>query len=564
MRVKKSILLMVVVFLLTILLGFYREDIDGWFAKYPLWYQLVSYEDEHGQVNVEEQLPLEYLYVTILENDPQFGYSFQEMSDLSQADSQEKDPYLPVILQAGSSSGPEEGMLGYGGSKANATIEQRGNSVRWYDLKSYKIRLDDGNDLWRQQRIINLNKHPADHTRIRNKLSFDYMSKIGYFNFDTQFVQLFVKDLTKDPQSQEFEDYGLFTHVEQPNKNFRSRNGLDEDGYFYKAINFEFHRYPDQLKSRNDPSFQIEDFDSVLRVVGRDYHEKLLSMLEDVNDETLDFDRVFERHFNKDNFLTWISINLLMGNLDTTGNNFYIYSSRYTDQWLFVPWDYDRAWNYDWQWGSSGSSVHPTREGLSLYWGWPLAKRFLQNPENVQALNEKMEELASIMSEEQTQTFLDDYLKVVRPMIFQQPDVQLLPDDLERFDEEYNSFAGIAQQNLKKYYLELEKPMPIFTGGPWYEGDLMTFTWDESYDLQGDDIYYDLTISTTLEFDSYIYQQIGIQDKKWSTDVGLFPAGDYYWRLIIRDSQGHEQVPFESYVDENKKYYHGIKVFTVE
>lgn len=563
MRVKVSLLIFLV-FLITVLLGFYREDIHGWFAEDPLWSQLVTYQGDQDQINVEEQLPLEYLYVIILGKDSQFGYSFQEMSDLSQADSLEKDPYLPVILQAGSSVGPQEGMLGYGRSKANATIEQRGNSVRAYDLKSYKIRLDDGNDLWREQRIINLNKHPADHTRVRNKLSFDFISKISFFNYDTQFVQLFVKDLTKDPQSQEFEDYGLFTHVEQPNKNFRSRNGLDEEGYFYKAINFEFHRYPDQLKSRNDPSFQIEDFESVLRVVGRDYHEKLLSMLEDVNDETLDFDRVFERHFNRDNFLTWISINLLMGNLDTTGNNFYIYSSRYTDQWLFVPWDYDRAWNYDWQWGIPGNTVHPAREGLSLYWGWPLTKRFLQNPENVQALNEKMEELANIMSEEQTKTFLDDYLKVVRPMVFRQPDVQLLPDDFERFDEEYDSFVGIPQQNLEKYYTELEKPMPVFTGGPWFEEDRVTFTWDESYDLQGDDIYYDLMISTTPEFESHMYKQIGIQSTEWSIDVDMLLAGDYYWRLIIRDSQGHEQKPFESYINESGKYYHGIKVFTVE
>lgn len=550
--------------MMTILLGFYRENIQGWVAEYPLWSQLVRYEDDQGKVNVEEQLPLEYLYVTILENDSQFGYSFREMSDLSQEDSLEKDPYLPVILQVGSSEGPKEGMLGYGSSAANATIEQRGNSVRRYDLKSYKIRLDDGTDLWRKQRIINLNKHPTDHTRVRNKLSFDYISKLGYFNFDTQFVQLYVKDLTKNPQSQEFEDYGLFTHVEQPNKNFTSRNGLDEDGYFYKAINFEFLRYPDQLKQRNDPSYQLEDFESVLRVVGREYHEKLLSMLEDVNNDALNADQVFERHFDRDNFLTWISINLLMGNLDTTGNNFYIYSSRFTDQWFFVPWDYDRAWNYDWQWGISADTVHPTREGLSLYWGWPLAKRFLQNPENVQALNEKMEELASVMSAEQTKAFLDEYLEVVRPMVFRDPDVQLLPDDLERFDQEYDSFVDIPQENLKKYYAKLEKPMPVFIGGPWFEEDRMTFTWDESYDLQGDDIYYDLTISTTPEFDSHIYEQIGLQNTEWSTDVDLLPAGDYYWRLIIRDSQGHEQVPFESYVDKNIRFYHGIKAFTVE
>ncbi|MBP1154259.1 MULTISPECIES: CotH kinase family protein [unclassified Paenibacillus] len=550
---SKVLLLIIFVFPVVIWISIYTVRMDPELKAPPFWSQFISYSSQASNNEHEEKnKPLEKMYVTVLDKDPAYGYTFQDMNQMNQKESLEQEPRLSAMLQIGSLQEAE----------VRATIEQRGNSVRQSDLKSFKIRMDEEGP-WNQQHIINLNKHPFDYTRIRNKLSYDYLSLIPELaSSETQFTQLYVKDLTANPPEQEFVDYGLFTHVEQVNRGFLKRNGLDADGYLYKAINFEFYRYPELLRDRDDPLYDKAKFETVLSISGREYHEKLIRMLDDVNNDQLNFDRVFNKYFDKNNFLSWIAFNLMTGNLDTTGNNFFLYSSRFSDTWYFIPWDYDKAWNYDWQWGNKGNTIHPTREGLSLYWGWPLAKKFFQNPANVEALNEKMETLSGIMNKERTKALLDQYYPTIQPMVLRSPDVQLLPKDVQRFDEEYYSLADFTSNSLDKYYTHLEKPMPVFIGGPWLDKDRMTFTWGPSYDLQGDEIYYDVQIAQTPDFSTMVYENKGLQETELTME--RLPVGVYYWRVIIRDSQGHEQIAFESFIDGNGKFFHGVKQIIIE
>jgi spore coat protein H len=124
-----------------------------------------------------------------------------------------------------------------------------------------------------------------------------------------------------------------------------------------------------------------------------------------------------------------------------------------------------------------------------------LVHRYFQDPKNVTALNQKMEEVASVLSEDRITTLLDRYYPIVRPMALATPDVQLLPVDAkQRFDEEYYALAKFPAESLRNYYQNLEKPLPIFIGGPYLNKDKMTFTWGMSYDLQEDAIYYDFQI----------------------------------------------------------------------
>ena len=53
-----------------------------------------------------------------------------------------------------------------------------------------------------------------------------------------------MKDMTKGG-SGEYEDYGLYTQVEQINKTYLKMHGLDKNGQLYKVNFFEFQRYED-------------------------------------------------------------------------------------------------------------------------------------------------------------------------------------------------------------------------------------------------------------------------------------------------------------------------------
>jgi len=95
------------------------------------------------------------------------------------------------------------------GSAANATLRQRGGTSRSFPQKSFRIKLDSKKNLWRNERRLQLNKHPNERARIRNKLSFDLMQELPNLpSLRTQFVNLWIDDGAGP------EDYGLFTHVE--------------------------------------------------------------------------------------------------------------------------------------------------------------------------------------------------------------------------------------------------------------------------------------------------------------------------------------------------------------
>lgn len=86
--------------------------------------------------------------------------------------------------------------------------------------------------------------------RFRNKLAYDLIRGIPQMvGLRTQFVHLYVKDNTEESDGK-FEDYGIYTQVEQLNKTALKSHGLDSNGQLYKINSFEFYRYEDIIKKK--------------------------------------------------------------------------------------------------------------------------------------------------------------------------------------------------------------------------------------------------------------------------------------------------------------------------
>ncbi|MBS3943095.1 MAG: CotH kinase family protein [Dethiobacter sp.] len=469
----------------------------------------------------------------------------------------EFEPVVDIIFQEGDSKGPAVGYYGFGLSDFNGTIEIRGATSRFAGQKSFKIRLDQRMSAWNGLWTVNLNKHPYDLTRVRNKLSFDYMEIIPHLSgLRTQFVQLFIKDLSGDLPAAEFVDYGLFTLVEQPNNLFLRARGLDPEGQLYKAEFFEFHKYPDHLKHQDDPEYNEDMFQQILGIRGNQDHGKLLSMLDDVNNYELDINYVIDRHFNRNNYLTWLAVNILFENIDTRTQNFFLYSPLNSYTWYFLPWDYDGAWGFYDQIDKEREARRGLWErGISNYWGVVLHRRFFQDPENLQALVEKMELLLdTFITSEQTSSLLNAYYPVISRFVNRWPDSEHL--NVEDFEQEFWRIADEPNANLSEFHLALENPMPVFLGVPFLDREMLVFRWSASYDLQGDPIYYDFQISKSPDFADILIEQSDLVKPEIS--VNPLPAGEYYWRVLIRDNQGNQQVAFDTYNDEdaeNVRYF---------
>ncbi len=464
--------------------------------------------------------------------------------DLHSARNHDYNPTLNVLVQEGDTAGPKAGGLGYGDTVANAIMRVRGNSSRGAALKSYKVILNEAAGAWKNQTALNLNKHYGDPTKIAQKFSMDMISRMDDIaSLRTQFVHLYIKDLSSDAQTAAFVDYGLYTNTEQPNKTYLKSHGLDENGSLYKAENFEFQVYP-ALKNTDDPEYNEAEFEKILEIREGGDHSKLIRMLQDINDYSQDFDTVFNKYFNKDNYLTWMAVNFLVGNEDTTAHNFMLYNPSNSLTWYFLPWDYDGTFRF----GSEKSAYFAPDAlyGVPHYWSIVLHKRFLQEQKNVDALVAKIEEVHQVLNKTASQELVDKYKTVLRQFMTKDPDLsasELPPDQIEPY---LDGFGGFIEDNYRRVIASIQYPMPVFLADPErLPNGNVRFAWEPSYDLQGDLITYDFTVAKDPDMKEIVYSvtdYIGTEVK-----VENLPAGAYYIKVMIRDSEGHVQYGADNY-----------------
>jgi spore coat protein H len=497
-----------------------------------------------------------HLYVTVLkQSDKEDSISLYDMNQWYLSHSNLLDsPVLDVIIQEGDEKGPKSGQLGYADEVANASLSIRGNSSKLDVQKSYKIKLNDSLGLWKGQTVFNLNKHVADLSRVKNKLSFDYFQKIPELpSLRTQFVHLHIKDLSSDPKDKIYNSYGLYTHVEQINKRYLSSHGLNPYGQLYKVINFEFHLDESKIKTEDDPDFNKDNFETSLEIKGNNDHGKLINMLKDLNNPNYNINDLVDRYFDRENLLTWLAVNILFGNIDTEVNNYYLFSPPSSEKWYFIPWDYDKAWGWN---TDADQNIPMWQTGVARYWGTLLHNRFLRDPSNVAELNEKIEELSVIITKEQTEKYIKGYKSVVKPLVIQEPDSKFYPVDIKKFDQYLNKLIAEPEINKKVYYEQLEYPMPIFLGDPEIINEGYLFNWDYSFHLKGDDLFYTFQLSKDIDFKNILVEHKDLV--MTSTKINHLKKGRYFWRVLIRDSKGHTQIPFDYYINDGT-YYWGLK-----
>ena len=464
------------------------------------------------------------------------------------------------ILQVGDENGPVVGEFGYDSKVPNATVSIRGQSSTRRAVKNYKISIKDGKGSLDEQTVINLNKHLADGVRYRNKLCYELMQEVpGMMSARTRFVHLYVKDETEGG-SGEFEDYGLYTQVEQLSKRYLKNHGLDKNGQLYKINFFEFYRYEDVIKLRTDSDYDEVAFEDRLEIKGDTDHSKLIEMLEDVNDYTIPIEEVFSKWFDEENFFSWLSFHILVGNKDTQSRNTFIYSPLNVDKWYFISWDNDASFMavenelQGWHDGESWDS------GVSNYWGNVLISRVLKSEYYRQLLDEKIEEVKGILTEELVTEKIAEYREITTKYLFTYPDVvnSSLTEEEERIVSE--SIPKEIEKNYNDYKESYNKPMPFYIGVPENRDGTFYIQWDSAYDFNEESIQYTIEIDDSTDFSDPIICESGLYYNSFETD--MLPAGQYYVRLKAKNESGYEQYAFDYVVGDNGKIY-GMKSFWV-
>ena len=467
------------------------------------------------------------------------------------------------ILQVGDESGPSPDQIGYGLNVPNATVQVRGKTSSRAEQKSFKIKIKSGAGSWRNQKTIALNKHPYDSTRIRNKLSYDLIKTVpGMIGLRTQFVHLYVKDQTgNDATGAKFVDYGLYTQVEQPNKRFLRNHGLDEYGQLYKASMFEFFRYPDALKLADDPKYDLSAFEEVLEVKGNDDHQKLLTMLDDLNNYSLPTEEVFAKYFDEENYFTWLAFQMLPGNTDTTSQNFLLYSPQNSQKWYFISWDNDGAWGSGEDRLFKGLSGYNYEKGISNYWGSVLHKRVLKSPELRKKLDNKIQGIRKLVSESVVAAKVKEYQKVTQPYLYAMPDVMYDVYDVKGYEQVLNTLGQEVEINYQMYLTSLERPLPFFLDTITVEKDAVRFQWDVSFDFDNEALTYTFELARDYTFKTTLNKQENL--KLPQAQTGKLAPGQYFMRVSVKNASGQTQTAQEYYEDQNGVRHYGVRCFYI-
>ncbi len=466
------------------------------------------------------------------------------------------------------------------GKVDNAKLRMRGESTRLAAQKSYRVKLNSGMPLWRGEQTLQFNKHPYDLTRMRNKLAMDLFRDIPHINsLRTQFAHIVFDDdanaATPDV------DYGLFTHVEKMGKEYLAQRGLPTTSVMYKAEEFKFE--PDErlaLKSDGSPVNQTT-FEYALSIQNSGNHTLLQQMLADVNNSNTDFNTVFSKYFNRNNYLTWLATSILMGNHDTRDQNFGLLQLAGTTRYYFVPWDYDGSLGW-----VSQADVSPNGKpyyadwqyGLSNWWESPLHRRFLQQAGHLELLKAAVDELrdkyltpARILHKAQT------YKPVIEAWVSAAPDVANLPAStatastnqrVQEWNAEVQRLSTVIEGNYNAFIARLEKPMPFFQSATTSAGQLV-LGWEPSVDLQGDAVSYTVQVASQPDLASVSSTNLKVNQTGLtitSVSVPALPAGTYYMKVVATDSKGHSQIAFDTTVDTtttgSTKYF-GVLKFVV-
>ena len=464
------------------------------------------------------------------------------------------------LLQVGDESGPLPGLLGYGKTVPNATVQIRGQSSSTSSQKNYKIEIKPNQGSWNGQTTIALNKHVYDGLRFRNKLGFDLLSGIDeLMSLRTTFVHLYVNDLT-DEESDGFRDYGLYTQVEQLNKTALKTHGLDKTGHLYKVNYFEFYRYEDAIKLATDPDYDVKKFETYLEIKGSTDHTKLIDMLNDVNDYTIPIEDVIEKHFDMENLTYWLAFNLLTGNADTQSRNVYLYSAQNEKTWYLYPWDLDGMFRFDENQLMNISDFNSWQQGISNYWGNVLFRRCLQSSKFREQLDFAVNDLKDYLSKEKLSGMISKYRKVTEHFAYSEPDVTYMKTTKEAYDEIASNLPNLVDTYYGFYKDSLQKPMPFFIGTPTIQNGKINVSWDASYDLQEEDLSYTARLSRNPDGTDVVEEYTG----KWNgATFDLHSSGQYFIKVSVSDESGNTQDAFDIYdAGENGKYY-GVICFYI-
>ncbi len=311
---------------------------------------------------------------------------------------------------------------------ANVALRYKGNGTFVESRTSVKRPLKvDLNKFVKGQKLagvstLNLHNNVTDAGMMNEVLAYSLYRDAGVPAPRTAYARVFVTV----PGKHERRYFGLYSLVENIDKNFLTARGLDKDGAILKPsstdlfahLGDDWERYQQPYDPKTDlTEAQERRLIDFCRLVSKAGDAEFATRLGDFLD--------------LDEFARYMAVSVWIGDYDsmlTTGQNFYMYLDPTTNRFQFIPWDKDHTF---------GSWIAGTPEDLqqhSILEPWEGHKRFLARTFKVDAFRDRYRTALKDFHEqharpEQFEKRVAELAPAIRPAIQEE-----LSGSLARFD----------------------------------------------------------------------------------------------------------------------------------
>ncbi len=242
-----------------------------------------------------------------------------------------------------------------------ATIRFKGHSTRYYSKKSFRLRFAT-DQLFYGLRDVNLNSMYTDKSFLREKLAWDLYSDLGAvapFCYHANFK------INSEPK-------GLFAFIDKIDRYFLINRGFTL-GNLYEANDDYF---SSDLTIQSDSLLKLYYKKEVGNINDYTDLKQMITTINTVHDSL--FANTVIQLFDTNSVLNWFVVNTLTMMGDSYNKNYSLFNdtTRQSQNWIFIPWDYDLSW------GRSGDYSKPFPASL-LNDGFAYSFQPLSGPSNV-------------------------------------------------------------------------------------------------------------------------------------------------------------------------------------
>lgn len=289
-------------------------------------------------------------------------------------------------------------------------LKYKGNSSFNYpgQKKSMKV---DLNDFILGQKYdglnkFNLNNGFKDPTMLREKIALDFFNEIGVPSPRCSYAKVYFNN-----------DYwGLFTLVEEVNKDFLQQRFAENDSNLYKGDPHGDLRWKGNVVANYYTDYTLET-----NTTSNDW-TGLVHLIDKINNTPNNFHDSLETVLYTPHFLKiWAATNLF-ANLDSyigSGHNYFIYQKAYNSKFEFIPWDVNESF------GTFSNNLTATQiKNLSLFYtgmagSRPLIEKMVANSTYKNALaDETCFLLQYFFNEDHIFPKIDSLANTIRPFVY--------------------------------------------------------------------------------------------------------------------------------------------------